>query len=84
MSYLRPTGLGKTDLSRRQRIGDQTSRENAFSEKSKPSARTRDLFEANLIADRFAKLFAKFVRHAASRQSRGQTARLQHQHLSGD
>ena len=43
---------------REQRIGDQTARENAFGEESKPRARPGDFFEANLIADGFARLFA--------------------------
>ena len=64
-------------------IGDQTACENAFGDKSKPGFGARDLFEANLIADRFSQLLTQFLCHAASRQSRGQPARLQHQYLSG-
>ena len=67
-----------------QRIRDQTARENAFGEESKPGSRARHFFEANLIADGFAQLFPQFLRYAARGQSRGQPARLQHQDLAAD
>ncbi len=63
---------------RKQRIGNQAARENAFGEESQPRARAGHLLEANLIAHRFAELFAQLVGDAARRQSRGQAARLQH------
>ena len=47
------------------RIGNQTAREDAFGQETKPRARACDFFEANLISDGLAQPFAQLLRHSA-------------------
>jgi hypothetical protein len=60
------------------RIRKQSSRQDAFGQKSQTRPRPSDLIETNLIADRFAKLLAALFGDATRRHSRRQASRFEH------
>jgi hypothetical protein len=65
-------------------ISGQAASQNALGDKVEPGMGARYIFEANLITDGVADLFAEFPRHATRGQTGGDAARLKHQDLSGD
>ena len=64
-------------------VGDEAAGENAFGEETQARFRTGDLFEANLVADGFAGLFAHFESHAARGHAGGDAAGLEDENLAG-
>ena len=56
--------------------------EHALGQETQARTRSGDLLEAHLIADCLADGFAALGGHVTRRQTRGQTARFQHQHLA--
>ncbi len=67
---------------REQRVGNQTTRQNAFRQKTKTGFGASDFFKANLITDGLAEPLAKFLSHPARGHPHSQTPRLEHQHVA--
>jgi hypothetical protein len=63
-------------------IGEQTSGENTFREKSQAGARATDVLKAHLVADSFAEFFAQLLRDSARCHASGETPWFQHQNLA--
>jgi hypothetical protein len=67
---------------RKRTIREQTPREDTFREEAQVRAGTGDFFETDLISHRLSHRLTSDPGNEAGRETRGQAARLQHQHLA--
>src|SRR6185437_13390846 len=65
-------------------IGDEATGEDSLGQEAEASARSTDIFEADLVADGFADAFAHFVRDAASSQAGRDATGFEDEHFSAE
>ena len=65
-------------------VAEHAAHEQPLGQEADPRARTADVLEADLVADRLPDVLAPLVRDPAGGQARGQAARLEDQDLTRD